>query len=69
MAEVLTCVLMWLSRRAAARGIYLYFQIGQILRTFTIFHTTNTSVHLGFERDHIYHTTFRACDVITHKVY
>ena len=36
MAKRLTCVLMWLRRRVAARGICLSFHIGQILRTFTI---------------------------------
>ena len=52
MALMLTCVLMWLGRRVAARGICLSFQIGQILRTFTISPTTSTTGrHLGFERD------------------
>ena len=62
MAEMLTSVLMWLGRRVAARGICLSFQVGQILRTFTISLTTgSTGCHLGFERDYNYHTAFRAC--------
>ena len=61
---------MWLGRRVAARGICLSFQIGQILRTFTISPTTNTTGrHLGFERDYNYHAAFRVCDVIVHKIY
>ena len=56
----LICVLMWLGRRVAARAICLSFQKGQILRTFTISsNASNTSVHLGFERDYNYHTAFR----------
>ena len=68
MAEMF--ILMWLGRRAAARGICLSFQIGQILRTFTISPTINTiGRHLGFERDYNYHAALRACYVIMHKVY
>ena len=48
MAEMLTCVLMWLGRRVAARGICLSFQVGQILRTFTISPTT-TILDKNFE--------------------
>ena len=56
MAEMLTCVLMWLGCRIAARGICLSLQIGQISRNFTIPPTTSTAGrHLGFERD--YRTT------------
>ena len=70
MAEMLTCILMWLGRWAAARVICLSFQIGQILRTFTISATTKiTGRHVGFEGDYNYPTTFRASYVITHKVY
>ena len=65
--EMLTSVLMWLGRRVAARGICLRFQIGQILRTFTVSPTTrSTSLHLGFERDYNYHTFFRVCYGIMH---
>ena len=40
--------------------IYLSYQIGQILRTFTVPPTTSTTgVHLGFERDCNYHTAFQ----------
>ena len=71
MAEILTCVLMWLGRRVAARGICLSLQIGHILRNssnFTISPTNSTTGrHLGFERDYNYHTAFRACYVIMHK--
>ena len=60
MAVILTCVLMWLGRRVAARAICLSFQIGKILRTFTISPTTSTTgIHHGFERDYNYHTAFR----------
>ena len=63
----------WLGHRVRApRGVggCLGFQIGKILRTFTISSTTSTfGVHLGFERDYNYHTAFRACYVIMHKVY
>ena len=60
MAVMLACVLMWLGHRVAARAICLSFQIGQILRTFSIFPTTSTTgVHLGFERDYNYDTAFR----------
>ena len=53
MAVMLTCVLMWLGRRGAARRICLSFQIGQTLRTFTISPTTSTTGrHLGFVRDY-----------------
>ena len=70
MEEMQTCILMWLGRRVAAQGICLSFQIGQIQRTFTNSPTTSTSGrHLGFERDYNYHTAFRACYVIMHKVY
>ena len=31
--------------------------------------TSTTGRHLGFERDYNYHTAFRACYVIMHKVY
>ena len=68
--EMLTCVLMWLGRRAAARGTCLGFQIGQILRSLTTSPTTNTTGrHLGFERDYNPHTAFRSCYVIMHKVF
>ena len=51
-------------------GICLNFQIGPILRTFTISPTANTTGHhLGFERDYNYHAAFRACYVIMQKVY
>ena len=67
MAEMQTCVLMWLGRRVAARGICLSFQIGQILRTFTISPTTSTTGrHLVSEGHYNYHTTSY---VIMHKVY
>ena len=67
MAVMLTCVLMCLGRPVAAREICLSFQI---LRTFTISPTTSTTDrHLGFEPDYNYHTVFRACYVIMHKVY
>ena len=60
MAVMLTCVLMWLGRRGAARRICLSFQIGQILHTFAISATNGTTgVHLGFVRDYNYHTAFR----------
>ena len=60
MAVMLTSFLMRLGRRVAARGICLSSKIGQILRTFTISHTTSaTGVHLGFERDFNYHTAYR----------
>ena len=36
MAEMLTCVLMWLGRRVAARAICLSFQIGPRSRTFAV---------------------------------
>ena len=49
---------------------FLSFQIGQILRTFTISPAASTSCRqLGFERDCNYHTSFWAYDVIMHKVY
>ena len=49
MAEMLTCVLMWLGCRRVAQWICLSFQIGQILRAFTISPTTSTTGrHLGF---------------------
>ena len=70
MVEMLTCVLTRLGRRVAAGGICLSFQIGQILRTFTISVTTSTTGrHLRFERDYNFHTAFRAFYVIVHKVY
>ena len=60
MEGMLTCVPVWLGRRVAARAICLSFQIGQILRTFTVSSTASTTgVHLGFERDYNYHTAFR----------
>ena len=69
-AVMLTCVLMWLGRRLAARVICLSFQIDHRSRTFTISTTTSTTGrHLGFGREHNYHTDFRACYVILHKVY
>ena len=56
--------------RSGYREICLSFPIGEILRTFTISPTTNTTgCHLGFERDYNYHTAFRAFYVIMHKVY
>ena len=65
MAELLTCVLMWLGRLVAARGNCLSFQISQILRTFTISPTASTpGRHLGYERDYNYRTAFRACYVM-----
>ena len=68
MAEMLTCVVMLC--RVAAREICLSFQVGQILRTFTIFPTTSTTGRrLGFERGYNYHTAFQACYVIMHNVY
>ena len=70
MAEMLTCVLMWLGCQEEALGICLSFEIGQIHSTFTISPTTSKSGrHLGFERDYNYHTAFRVCYVIMHKVY
>ena len=70
MEVMLTCFLMWLGRRVAARAIVLSFQIGQILRTFTIFPTTSTAGrHLRLERDYNYHTAFWAYYVIMQKVY
>ena len=70
MVEMLKCVLMWLGRQAVARGICLSFQIGQLLRNFTISPTTNTTGrYLGFERDYNYHNALWACYVIMHKVY
>ena len=58
------------SSQVAARGIFLSFQTGQMLRSFTISPTTNTNGrHLEFERDYNYHTAFRACYVIMHTVY
>ena len=66
----LTCARMWLGRRVAVRGICLSFQIGQILCTFSISPTTSTTGRqLAFERDYNYHTAFRGCNVIMHKVY
>ena len=60
MAEMLTCVLMWLGSLVATRGICLSFQVCQILLTFTISPTNSTiDCHLGFERDCNYHTAFR----------
>ena len=57
MAVTLTCVLMWLDRRVADRGICLSFQIGQIVRTFTISPTSSTTGrYLGFEHGYNYHT-------------
>ena len=54
---------------SSGSGDFLSFQVGQILRTFTISLTTSTTGrHLGFERDCNYHTAFRAC-VIMNKVY
>ena len=48
----------------------LSFQIDHRSRTFTISPTTSTTGrHLGFKRDFNYHTAFRACFVIMHKVY
>ena len=70
-----TCVLMWLGIQVAAQAICLSFQIGQILRTFTIPPTISTTgIHLGFENDYNYPqaTTilpFWARYVIMHKVY
>ena len=43
MAVMPTCALMWLGRRVAARGICLSFQLGQILRTFTVSPSTSAS--------------------------
>ena len=55
--------------KLAAREICLSFEIGQILRTFTISPTTSTAGrHFGFERDYNYFTTIRACYVIMFKV-
>ena len=49
---------------SSGSGICLSFQIGQILRTFTISPTSNTTDrHLGFERDYNYHAAFRVCYV------
>ena len=54
----------------AARAICLSFQVDHRSRTFTVSPITSTAGrHLGFERDYNYHTAFRACYVITHKVY
>ena len=65
MEGMLTCVPVWLGRRVAAQAISLSFQIGEILRTFTISPTTSTTgIHLGFERDYNYHTAFRG--VLSH---
>ena len=59
MAVMLTCVLMWLGRRLAARAICLSFQIDHRSRTFTISPTTSTTGrHLGFERDYNSYTAF-----------
>ena len=71
MAEMLTCVLMWLGRRVVARGICLSFQKGQVLRTCTNSPTTRaTGRHLGFERDYRdFRTASQARYVIMHKVY
>ena len=67
--SMLTCLVMWLGGRVAARAIFLSFQIGQRSRTFTIPPTTSTySRHLGFERYYNSHTAFRACYVIVHNV-
>ena len=70
MVEMLTCVLMWLGHQVAAWDICLCFQIGQILRTFTIFPTTSTTAcsHHGFELDYNYRTAFWACYIIIHEV-
>ena len=60
MVVMLTGVLMWLGCQVAARAIGLSFQIGKIIRTFTIsLPTSTTGFHLGFERDYNYHTAFR----------
>ena len=74
MAAMLTCVLIWLDRRVAAREICLSFQIGQRSRTFTISTTTSTAgLHLGFERDYNSLTSLRGVlrhyGVIMHEVY
>ena len=54
---MLTCVVMWLSRRVAARAIFLSFQIAldPVLLLFP-YTTSTTGNHLGFERDYNYHT-------------
>ena len=72
MAVRLTCVLMWLGRRTAARAICLSFLVGQILRTFSILPTTSSSLLASILDLGLTTTTilpFGACYVIMQKVY
>ena len=66
-------VLMWLGRRVATRAIFLSFQIGQILRTFTTYSTTSLLALLAAILNLSVTTTtilpFGACYVMIHKAY
>ena len=56
MAEMLTCSYV-AGSSSSPQGICLSFQVGQILRTFTISQTISTiGRHLGIERGYSYHT-------------
>ena len=71
MAVMLTSVLMWLGRRIAAQAICFseLWDRSQISYFYYFPTTITTGRHLGFECDYNYHTAFRACYVIMHKVY
>ena len=63
MAVMLTCVLMLLGRRVAARTIFLTLDLAldPASRTFTISPTSSTTGrHFRFERDYKSHTAFRS---------
>ena len=67
MAVMLTCVLMWLGRRVAARAICLTLDLAlDIVRTLIISPTTSAiGRHLGFEHDYYSYTAFRG--VLRHR--
>ena len=67
MTVMMTCVLMQLGRRLAARAICLSLQIGHRTPTFTISPTSGTTgYHLGFERDSLWDVLLQTSLVLLH---